>query len=114
MARTVEQLGLSVEERDDEQSDAGTHSLIHRIAFLKPAQSWVETEERRRVFWTVFLMDRFCSVATGSAHPPHFSYLAKDLAVGITASRSRTYGVGFPVKALCGRRLGPSVRLSLG
>ncbi|KAF1970022.1 hypothetical protein BU23DRAFT_220158 [Bimuria novae-zelandiae CBS 107.79] len=65
MARTVEQLQLSVEERTDEPSEAGKHSLISRMAFLKPPQTWVETEERRRVFWTVFLMDRFCSVATG-------------------------------------------------
>ncbi|KAI8941889.1 hypothetical protein NX059_000003 [Plenodomus lindquistii] len=65
MARTVEQLQLSVEETNDEPSDASKYSLISRIAFLKPPQSWVETEERRRVFWTVFLMDRFCSVATG-------------------------------------------------
>ncbi|CAK7210021.1 hypothetical protein SBRCBS47491_000629 [Sporothrix bragantina] len=39
--------------------------LIRRIAFLPPARDWVELEERRRVFWNVFLMDRFCSIATG-------------------------------------------------
>ncbi|KAF2652504.1 hypothetical protein K491DRAFT_663631 [Lophiostoma macrostomum CBS 122681] len=65
MARTVEQLGLSVEERDDNSSDCATHALIRRISFLKSPRSWVEREERRRIFWMVFLMDRFCSVATG-------------------------------------------------
>lgn len=32
---------------------------------LPPAQNWVEEEERRRVFWNIFNLDRFCSVATG-------------------------------------------------
>lgn len=32
---------------------------------LPPAQTWVEEEERRRVFWNIFNLDRFCSVATG-------------------------------------------------
>lgn len=62
MARTVEQLQLSVEDSTEENS---RQSLINRMAFLKPPLTWIEAEERRRVFWTVFLMDRFCSVATG-------------------------------------------------
>jgi hypothetical protein len=39
------------------------------MAFLEPPATWVEEEERRRIFWTVFLMDRFCSVATGFVFP---------------------------------------------
>lgn len=62
MTRTVEQLQLSMEDEDTSQS---TEFLIKRIAFLPAAQSWIETEERRRVFWNVFLMDRFCSITTG-------------------------------------------------
>ena len=62
MTRTVEQLQLSCEEEDQVQSEA---LLIKRMAFLPPCQSWIEREERRRVFWNVFLMDRFCSIATG-------------------------------------------------
>jgi hypothetical protein len=62
MTRTVEQLQLSVEEEDQSQS---AEFLIKRIAFLPPSKSWIEREERRRVFWNVFLMDRFCSIATG-------------------------------------------------
>lgn len=67
MTRTVEQLQLSVEdEEEDEGHTSGSGELlIRRIAFLKPSKSWSESEERRRVFWTVFLMDRFCSVTTG-------------------------------------------------
>ncbi|KAI4868745.1 fungal-specific transcription factor domain-containing protein [Hypoxylon rubiginosum] len=64
MTRTVEQLQLSVEE-DDQPTTASGKVMIKRIAFLPPARSWNEREERRRVFWNVFLMDRFCSIATG-------------------------------------------------
>jgi hypothetical protein len=62
MTRTVEQLQLSVE---DEHQPQSAEFLIKRMAFLRPAKSWIEREERRRVFWNVFLMDRFCSIATG-------------------------------------------------
>lgn len=67
MTRTVEQLQLSVEPADDEhRRSADTfQNQIKRAAFLPPARDWSELEERRRVFWNVFLMDRFCSIATG-------------------------------------------------
>ncbi|KAJ0416895.1 fungal-specific transcription factor domain-containing protein [Aspergillus carlsbadensis] len=65
MARTVEQLQLSVEEDDLYGRNQTGETLIRRMAFLKPSTCWREAEERRRVFWTVFLMDRFCSVSTG-------------------------------------------------
>ncbi|KAJ0114020.1 hypothetical protein J7T55_007854 [Diaporthe amygdali] len=67
MTRTVEQLQLSVEPASDEQSRAAEmlQNQIKRVAFLPPARDWSELEERRRVFWNVFLMDRFCSIATG-------------------------------------------------
>lgn len=64
MTRTVEQLQLSVED-EDQSSATDARVLIKRIAFLPPARDWSELEERRRVFWNVFLMDRFCSIATG-------------------------------------------------
>uniref|UniRef100_A0A8H7NR10 Zn(2)-C6 fungal-type domain-containing protein n=1 Tax=Bionectria ochroleuca TaxID=29856 RepID=A0A8H7NR10_BIOOC len=65
MTRTVEQLRLSVEEDEDENGKSSTNSRIRRMAFLAPSSSWTEAEGRRRVFWNVFLMDRFCSIATG-------------------------------------------------
>ncbi|CAK7198459.1 hypothetical protein SEUCBS139899_001120 [Sporothrix eucalyptigena] len=74
MTRTVEQLQLSVEDQDPPEAPstaaharpkAKANALIRRIAFLPPARDWVELEERRRVFWNVFLMDRFCSITTG-------------------------------------------------
>lgn len=65
MTRTVEQLQLSVEHEDQRGPQDASLPILRRIAFLPPARDWVELEERRRVFWNVFLMDRFCSVATG-------------------------------------------------
>lgn len=67
MTRTVEQLQLSVEPADDERAHSADtfQNQIKRAAFLPPARDWSELEERRRVFWNVFLMDRFCSIATG-------------------------------------------------
>ncbi|KAL1856445.1 hypothetical protein Daus18300_010712 [Diaporthe australafricana] len=67
MTRTVEQLQLSVEPADEEHSPSADtfQNQIKRAAFLSRARDWSELEERRRVFWNVFLMDRFCSIATG-------------------------------------------------
>jgi hypothetical protein len=67
MTRTVEQLQLSVEPADEDHTRSADtfQNQIKRAAFLPPARDWSELEERRRVFWNVFLMDRFCSIATG-------------------------------------------------
>lgn len=65
MARTVEQLQLTVEEDNLFSHGQPGETLLRRMAFLKQSASWREAEERRRVFWTVFLMDRFCSMSTG-------------------------------------------------
>ncbi|KAL3462641.1 fungal-specific transcription factor domain-containing protein [Aspergillus heterothallicus] len=62
LTRTAGYLQLTVE-RDK----------IERQTLLRPALaqsatracSWVEAEERRRVFWTIFNLDRFCSVTMG-------------------------------------------------
>lgn len=63
MARTVEHLQLNIEEGEHNVQK----SLFHgrRITFLKPSRTWLQSEDRRRLFWTVFQMDRFCSIATG-------------------------------------------------
>ncbi|KAJ5652709.1 fungal-specific transcription factor domain-containing protein [Penicillium longicatenatum] len=60
LTRTVEYLRLSVEDEDHH-----TQRLLKPLLSLPPSQKWVEEEERRRVFWTIFNLDRFCSVATG-------------------------------------------------
>lgn len=62
MARIVEHTQLSYEEENDEP---GVTRLIERIVFLPKPRSFAEEEERRRVFWFVFILDRFCSVSSG-------------------------------------------------
>ncbi|RAQ51393.1 hypothetical protein AFGD_012164 [Aspergillus flavus] len=61
LTRTVEYLKLTVEDEDCR----GRTSISRPFISLSPPESWVEAEERRRVFWTVFNLDRFCSVAMG-------------------------------------------------
>ncbi|KAM0418616.1 hypothetical protein ACHAPT_012419 [Fusarium lateritium] len=65
MARTAEQLRLSKEDNDAAETPSAGKSLMNRMTFLPPCNGWQEAEERRRVFWNVFLMDRFCSISTG-------------------------------------------------
>lgn len=65
MTRTVEQFQLSVEESGEDRDRKPGEILMHRMVILEPSKHWWQAEERRRVFWTVFLMDRFCSISTG-------------------------------------------------
>lgn len=68
MTRTAEQLQLGVEDerRPSRVRDtSSSNGVITRIAFLPPPKDWSDEEERRRVFWNVFMMDRFCSISTG-------------------------------------------------
>ncbi|KAH7011153.1 fungal-specific transcription factor domain-containing protein [Ilyonectria destructans] len=65
MTRTVEQLRLSTEDDENQSQSSTCRALFKRMAFLSPSSTWIEVEERRRVFWNVFLMDRFCSISTG-------------------------------------------------
>ncbi|KAH8663281.1 fungal-specific transcription factor domain-containing protein [Ilyonectria robusta] len=60
LTRTVEYLQLSIE---CEEHD--TQPLLKPLLSLLPTRQWVEEEERRRVFWSIFNLDRFCSVTTG-------------------------------------------------
>ncbi|KAJ5414802.1 hypothetical protein N7509_001429 [Penicillium cosmopolitanum] len=61
LTRTVEYLKLTVE---DEEC-GGRTSISRPFISIPPPESWVEAEERRRVFWNVFNIDRFCSVTMG-------------------------------------------------
>jgi hypothetical protein len=53
LTRTVEYLQLSIE---SENHDKGP--VLQPRPSLPAAKSWVEEEERRRVFWTIFNLDR--------------------------------------------------------
>lgn len=48
------------------EPDESDKQLLYRPReTLLPAKDWTQLEERRRVFWNVFNLDRFCSVMMG-------------------------------------------------
>ncbi|KAJ9606333.1 hypothetical protein H2200_009294 [Cladophialophora chaetospira] len=60
LTRTVDYLQLTVEPSIDR-----SRPLLEPLRCLDVPKDFAEAEERRRVFWNVFLLDRFCSVACG-------------------------------------------------
>ncbi|KAK1994620.1 hypothetical protein LX36DRAFT_641127 [Colletotrichum falcatum] len=60
LTRTVEYLQLSVESDHQDKEP-----LLKPLPSIPLPQNWTEEEERRRVFWNIFNLDRFCSVTTG-------------------------------------------------
>ena len=54
LTRTVEYLQLTVEPETLQQS-----SLSAPLSLLEVPVDWTESEDRRRVFWNVFLLDRY-------------------------------------------------------
>ncbi|KAF5663905.1 C6 transcription factor [Fusarium circinatum] len=59
LTRMVEYLQLTVE-----SEEVNLSSFSRSYISLHPPQGWTEAEERRRVFWCVFNLDRFCSFTT--------------------------------------------------
>ena len=59
LTRMVEYLQLTIECEEADRS-----SFSQPYISLHPSHGWTEAEERRRVFWCVFNLDRFCSVTT--------------------------------------------------
>ncbi|RPB00512.1 hypothetical protein L873DRAFT_1827594 [Choiromyces venosus 120613-1] len=95
MTRTVGHLQLSFGDEEEGgrlgNGRRGGQRLIHRMAFLGPPKSWTEGEERRRVFWNVFLLDRFCSVATGRRLPGEGAFWESE-----TPVKTRYFGISDP------------------
>ncbi|KAK6444919.1 hypothetical protein FP744_10001167 [Trichoderma asperellum] len=61
LTRVVDYLQLTIE--PDEESPK--RPLLKSLTILNTTHDWTESEERRRLFWSVFLLDRICSVTTG-------------------------------------------------
>ncbi|KAJ5748322.1 uncharacterized protein N7511_010018 [Penicillium nucicola] len=61
LARAAVYLGLHAEPEEDQPGER----CLTSFRSLSSAQVWTEAEERRRVFWNIFLLDRFCSTTTG-------------------------------------------------
>ncbi|KAL6709031.1 hypothetical protein ACN47E_002158 [Coniothyrium glycines] len=60
LTRTIDYLQLTTE-----PASAHAGSLMTPIRLVRPSTDWTELEERRRLFWVIFLLDRFCSYTTG-------------------------------------------------
>ena len=60
LTRTVEYLRLTVEPEAIQR-----RPLRRPLTLLEPTTDWTEIEERRRLFWNIFLLDRYCSITTG-------------------------------------------------
>ncbi|KAH9864319.1 hypothetical protein J1614_010253 [Plenodomus biglobosus] len=60
LTRTIDYMQLTTEPTSSQSG-----SLMTPVRLVAPSNDWTELEERRRLFWIVFLLDRFCSVSTG-------------------------------------------------
>ncbi|KAF2130619.1 hypothetical protein P153DRAFT_338612 [Dothidotthia symphoricarpi CBS 119687] len=60
LTRTIDYLQLTIE-----PSASSSGALMKPVRLVQPSEDWTELEERRRLFWIIFLLDRFCSVSTG-------------------------------------------------
>ncbi|KAH7391643.1 fungal-specific transcription factor domain-containing protein [Cadophora sp. MPI-SDFR-AT-0126] len=60
LTRTVEYLRLTVEPEALQR-----RPLRRPLTLLESTSDWTEIEERRRLFWNIFLLDRYCSITTG-------------------------------------------------
>ena len=64
ITRSVVQLGLAVETSSSSVSSQHPSIYTLRAIILPEPRSWVEDESRRRLFWMVYLLDRYVTVAT--------------------------------------------------
>lgn len=64
IARSAVQLGLSIEATSPSVSPrvASIHTL--RAMVLPEPSSWIEDESRRRLFWMIYILDRYATVCT--------------------------------------------------
>jgi hypothetical protein len=64
IARSVVQLGLAVETTSTSVSPLYPSIYTLRAMVLPDSNDWIEDESRRRLFWMVYLLDRYATIAT--------------------------------------------------
>jgi len=64
ITRSVVQLGLAVESKSSLIAPAYPSIYTLRAVTLSEPESWIEDESRRRLFWMVYLLDRYSTIAT--------------------------------------------------
>jgi hypothetical protein len=64
ITRSVVQLGLAVESKSSLINPLYPSIYTLRAVTLSEPDSWIEDESRRRLFWMVYLLDRYSTLAT--------------------------------------------------
>jgi hypothetical protein len=64
ITRSVVQLGLAVESTSFSVSPNFTSIYTLRAMILPEAKDFIEDESRRRLFWMIYLLDRYATIAT--------------------------------------------------
>ncbi|KAI9735436.1 MAG: hypothetical protein M1818_006442 [Claussenomyces sp. TS43310] len=64
ITRSVVQLGLSVETSSYSVSPNYPSIYTLRAMVLPEPKTWIEEESRRRLFWMIYLLDRYATIAT--------------------------------------------------
>jgi hypothetical protein len=64
ISRSMVQLGLAVESSSSLATPMYPSIATLRASVLPEPKSWIEDEERRRLFWAVYLLDRYATIAT--------------------------------------------------
>jgi hypothetical protein len=64
IARSVVQLGLAAETGSSLVSSVYPSIYTLRANLLSDPETWIEDESRRRLFWMVYLLDRYSTIAT--------------------------------------------------
>lgn len=64
ITRSVVQLGLSVETTSFTVSPNYPSIYTLRAMVLPEPKTWIEEESRRRLFWMIYLLDRYATIAT--------------------------------------------------
>ncbi|OQE07173.1 hypothetical protein PENVUL_c014G05976 [Penicillium vulpinum] len=64
ITRSVVQLGLAVESKSSLINPTYPSIYTLRAVTLSEPDSWIEDESRRRLFWMVYLLDRYSTLAT--------------------------------------------------
>lgn len=64
ITRSVVQLGLAVESKSSLIAPAYPSIYTLRAVTLPEPSNWIDEESRRRLFWMVYLLDRYSTIAT--------------------------------------------------
>ncbi|KAJ5782747.1 hypothetical protein N7457_004521 [Penicillium paradoxum] len=64
ITRSVVQLGLAVETKSSLVNPLYPSIYTLRAVTLSEPDSWIEDESRRRLFWMIYLLDRYSTIAT--------------------------------------------------